>query len=128
MSLCSNWNCVELKLYRNFGQMSFFWEHESDRCRYPNFEVHTYPWPQYTILDSRVPPCNAISEGRPPLWPLQHELGSGSSRYRRYVSRMTRTKNFLRQNFVKVFLETTFLQRSCYSDHYEPKIFFGTQL
>ena len=37
---------------------------------------------------------------------------------------MTRTKNFLRQNFFKVFLETTFLQCSCYSDHYEPKIFF----
>ena len=36
--------------------MSFFWEHESDRCRYPNFEVHTYPWPRYTILDSRFPP------------------------------------------------------------------------
>ena len=33
-----------------------FWEHESDRCRYPNFEVHTYPWPRYTILDSRFPP------------------------------------------------------------------------
>ena len=71
-----------------------------------------------------VPPGNAISEGRPPLWPLQHELGSGSSRYRRYVSRMTRTKNFLRQNVFKVFLKTTFFHDSCQPDHYEPKIFF----
>ena len=71
-----------------------------------------------------VPPGNARSEGRPPLWPLQHELGSGSSRYRRYVSRMTRTKNFLRQNVFKVFLKTTFFHDSCQPDHYEPKIFF----
>ena len=76
---------------------------------------------RYTISDSRVLPCNAISEGRPPL---QHELGSGSSRYRRDVSRMTRTKNFLRQNFFKVFLKTTFFHDLCHPDHYEPKIFF----
>ena len=56
--------------------------------------------------------------------PLQHELGSGSSRSRRYVSRMTRTKNFLRQNVFKVFLKTTFFHDSCQPDHYEPKIFF----
>ena len=101
--------------------MSFFWEHESDRCRYPNFEVHTYPWPQYTILDSRFPPviCDLGRQASP----LQHELGSGSSRYRRYVSRMTRTKNFLRQNVFKVFLKTTFFHDSCHPDHYEPKIF-----
>ena len=76
---------------------------------------------RYTISDSRVPSCNAISEGRPPL---QHELGSGSSRYRRDVSRMTRTNNFLRQNFFKDFLKTTFFHDLCHPDHYEPKIFF----
>ena len=37
---------------------------------------------------------------------------------------MTRTKNFLRQNFVKVFLKTTFFHDLCHPDHYEPKIFF----
>ena len=66
-------------------------------------------------------PSNAISEGRPTL---QHELGSGSSWYRRDVSRMTRTKNFLRQIFFKVFLKTTFFHDLCHPDHYEPKIFF----
>ena len=25
------------------------------------------PTPRYTILDSRLPPCNAISESRPPI-------------------------------------------------------------
>ena len=76
---------------------------------------------RYTISDSRVPSCNAISEGRPPL---QHELGSGSSRYRKDVSRMTRTKNFLRQNFFKIFLKTILFHDLCHPDHYEPKIFF----
>ena len=37
---------------------------------------------------------------------------------------MTRTKNFLRQNFFKVFLKTTFIHDLCHADHYEPKIFF----
>ena len=95
--------------------MSFFWEHESDRCRYPNFEVHTYPWPQYTILDSRFPPVMRSRKAGLPF-------GLGSSRYRRYVSRMTRTKNFLSQNVFKVFLKTTFFHDSCQPD--EPKIFF----
>ena len=40
---------------------------------------------------------------------LQHELGSGSSWYRRDVSRMTRTKNFLRQICFKVFLYVTLI-------------------
>ena len=37
---------------------------------------------------------------------------------------MTRTKHFLRQNFFKVFLKTTFIHDLCHADHYEPKIFF----
>ena len=47
---------------------------------------------RYTILDSRFPSlkCDLGSQASP----LQHELGSGSSRYRRYVSRMNRTENF----------------------------------
>ena len=28
--------------------------------------------PRYTISDSRLPPCNAISEGRPPLRERSH--------------------------------------------------------
>ena len=37
---------------------------------------------------------------------------------------MTRTENFLSQNFFQVFLKTTFFYDSCYPDHYEPKISF----
>ena len=37
---------------------------------------------------------------------------------------MTRTINFLRQIFFKVFLKTTFFHDLCHPDHYEPKIFF----
>ena len=32
--------------------------------------------PRYTILDSRLPPCNAISEGRPPLSNTSSEAGA----------------------------------------------------
>ena len=35
-----------------------------------------------------------------------------------------RIENFLSQNILKVFLETTLVHVSCYPDHYEPKIFF----
>ena len=75
------------------------------------------PTPRYTILDSRLPPCNAISEGRPPL--SKHELGSGSSALKTkiylevctYVSRMTRkagTKYFSSQNLFIVFWKPLF--------------------
>ena len=33
-----------------------------------------------------------------------------------------RVKNFIKSKILIVFLETTFLQCSCYSDHYEPKL------
>ena len=34
------------------------------------------PTPRYTILDSRLPPCNAISKGRPPLSNTSSEAGA----------------------------------------------------
>ena len=34
------------------------------------------PTPRYTILDSRLPPCNAISEGRLPLCNTSSEAGA----------------------------------------------------
>ena len=43
---------------------------------------------------------------------MQHELGSGSSRYRRYVSRMSRTENFLSQNRPPTDLRPTSDRRS----------------
>ena len=77
---------------------------------------------RYAILDSRVPPCNAISEGRPPF--------ATRARKRELSIQEVRIENDSDQKFSKTkcfqsFLETTFLQRSCYSDHYEPKIFSG---
>ena len=50
--------------------------------------------PRYTILDSRLPPCNAISEGRPPLCNTSSEAGALP------LSRMTQTENFLCQNLL----------------------------
>ena len=34
------------------------------------------PTPRHTILDSRLPPCNVISEGRPPLSNTSSEAGA----------------------------------------------------
>ena len=34
------------------------------------------PTPRYTILDTRLPPCNAISEDRPPLSNTSSEAGA----------------------------------------------------
>ena len=101
--------------------MSFFWEHESDRCRYPNFEVHTYPWPQYTILDSRFPPVMRSRKAGLPF--------ATRARKRELSIQEVRIENdsdrkFSKSKFFKVFLKTTFLHDSCYPDHFEPKIFF----
>ena len=95
------------------------------------FEIHKFSIPisksgsalRYTILDSRVPPCNVISEGRPPLCSASSEAGALLSEVR---IEDDSNRNLSKSKILKVFLETTFLQCSCYSDHYESKIFFGT--
>ena len=65
-------------------------------------------------------------------YPLQLQLESGSSRYRRYVSRMTWIENCLhsKSKFFKVFLKTTFLHHSlsCYPVHYKYKPNFFSKL
>ena len=48
---------------------------------------------------------------------MQHELGSWSSRYRRYVSRMTRTENILSQKF-----------RRCSENHFYPRFMLPCSL
>ena len=67
---------------------------------------------RYTILDSRFPPENAISEGRPPLCKSSSEAGALPSE--------VRIENDLDRKFSKskVFLKTTFLHDSCYPVHY----------
>ena len=72
-----------------------------------------------TILNSRVPPWNAISEGRPPIFNTSSEAGALPSEL--HIENDSDRK-FLSPTFY--FLETTFLYDSCYPDHYEPKIFF----
>ena len=80
---------------------------------------------RYTILNSRFPPENAISEGRPPLCNTSSEAGAfdtGGTYRERLGPKIFEVKIF--SNKIKVFLETTFVHVSCYSDHYELKIFF----
>ena len=64
------------------------------------------PTPRHTILDSRLPPCNVISEGRPPLSNTSSEAGA--------LPLEGRIENdsdqiFSKSKFVHCFLETTFL-------------------
>ena len=101
---------------------SFFESFQNSLVFYPNFEVPTSPfdirfWTRGFLL---------VIQFRRQASPLQRELGSGKLCLQRYVSRMTRT--FSKSKVLKVFLETTFLHSSCYSDHYESKIFSGPSL
>ena len=62
---------------------------------YPDFEVPTSR-PRYTILESRFPLCNAISEGRPTLCNTSSEaVLSGGDVLSMCVSIMTRAEIFL---------------------------------
>ena len=63
------------------------------------------PTPRHTILDSRLPPCNVISESRPPLSNTSSEAGA--------LPLKVRIENdwdqiFFKSKFVHCFLETTF--------------------
>ena len=72
-----------------------------------------------TILDSRVPPCNAISEGRLPLCNCSASSEAGA------LPSEVRIEDDSDRKLSKsklIFFESTFLQCSCYSDHYESKI------
>ena len=80
------------------------------------------PTPRYTILDSRLPPCNAISEGRPPLSNTSSEAGA--------LPLEVRIENdwdqiFFKSNFVHSFLETNFLHGSCYPVIVNRKYIYG---
>ena len=67
------------RLGRKFSKSKFFHSFLETTCLhvscYPVIVSRKYiygfsksaPTPRYTILDSRLPPCNAISKGRPPL-------------------------------------------------------------
>ena len=90
-------NILKVFLETTLVHVSCYPDHYEPKIffRFPKFATTL----RYTILDSRFPPENAISEGTRQASPLQLELESGSSRYRRYLSRMTWIENFLSQNF-----------------------------
>ena len=72
------------------------------------------PTPRYTILDSRLPPCNVISEGSPPL--------SNTGSEARALPQEVRIENdsdliFSKSKFVHCFLETTFLHVSLQTEN-----------
>ena len=80
------------------------------------------PTPRHTILDSWLPPCNVISEGRPPLSNTSSEAGA--------LPLEGRIENdsdqiFFKSKFVHSFLETTFLHVSCYPVIIKRKYIYG---
>ena len=80
------------------------------------------PTPRYTILDSRLPPCNAISEGRPPLSNTSSEAGALPLEGR---IENDSVRIFYKSIFVHCFLETTFLHVSCYPVIVNRKYIYG---
>ena len=80
------------------------------------------PTPRYTILDSRLPPCNAISEGRPPLSNTSSEAGALPLEGR---IENDSVRIFFKSKFVHCFLETTFLHVSCYPVIVNRKYIYG---
>ena len=79
------------------------------------------PTTRYKILYSRLFPCNAIWEGRPPLSNTSSE--AGALPLERRIENDSDQKIRSHKIF-KDFLETTFLHVSCYPVYFEPKIFF----
>ena len=80
------------------------------------------PTPRYTILDSRVPPCNVISEGRPPLSNTGSEAGALPLEVR---IEKDSDRTFSKSTFFHSFLETTFLHVSCDPVIVSRKYIFG---
>ena len=84
------------------------------------------PPPSSTVIKTQPPPNYLIKVAPPPrdlrrqASPLQLELRSGSSRYRRYLDQKCPSPKFF-----KVFLKTTFLHDSYYPVHYKPNFFIG---
>ena len=77
------------------------------------------PTTRYKILDSRLPSCNATSEGKPPLSNSSSEAGVLPLEV---CIENELDRRFSKSKFFKVHLETTFLQLSCNPVYFEPKI------
>ena len=83
--------------------------------------MHTYPWPRYTILDSRFPPVMRSRKASLPF--------ATRARKRELSIQEVRIENDSDQKFSKtkcfqIFPENHFFfHDSCQPDHYEPKLF-----
>ena len=80
------------------------------------------PSPRYTILNSRLPPCNVISEGRPPLSNTGSEAGALPLEVR---IEKDSDRTFSKSTFFHSFFETTFLLVSCDPVIVSRKYIFG---
>ena len=84
--------------------------------------LKTAPTPRYTILDSRLPPCNSILEARPPLSNTSSEVGALPSEV---CIENHSDRKFSKSKFSDSFLGTTFLHVSCYPIIVSRKYIFG---
>ena len=104
---------------KTFVHVSCYPDHYEPKIFFSVFKVHTYPSSSIHDFGLEGSPCNAISEGRPPLRNTSSEAGAPPSEVR--IENDSDRKSS-KSKFFKVFLETTFVHVSCYPDHYEPKI------
>ena len=68
------------------------------------------------ILDSRLPPCNAIAEGRPD--PFSNTSSDAGALPLEIRIENDWDRKFSKSQFFHSFLETTFLHFACYSVHF----------
>ena len=97
------------------------------------FEIHMFsipilkspPHPRYTILESRFP---IVIRSRRAVFSYAIRVRKRGDSLSMYVSRMTRTENFLRPKFQNFSWKSLFstVHVTLIIMHYESKIFFGT--
>ena len=93
--------------FENFGTIQFSSSRSTSRGLCPKiFEKRAHP----SFL--------LVMRSRKAGFPFATRARKREPCLQRYVSRMTRTENFLIQFFFKVFLETTFLHVLWYAVHY----------
>ena len=80
------------------------------------------PTPRYTILDSRLPPCNSILEARPPLSNTSLDVGALPSEV---CIENHSDRKFSKSKFSHSFLGTNFLHVSCFPIIVSRKYIFG---
>ena len=97
-------NILKFFLETTLVHVSCYPDHYEPKIFFSIFKVCNYPSIYDFGLEVSPWKCNLRRQASP----LQLELGSGSSRYRRYVSRMTWIENCLSQNFSKFFWKPLF--------------------